>query len=135
MASIVFCVFPMAGTMNPSLKFARTLKARGHNVHYIGIPDCENYLKTTDLTLIPVFSRWFPKGYVDEVRRTQKPQSRKSRKANTGSFKPFFDALIEGTAVDFKAAIGRLRPDLILIPSGTFDSTVCEVLPKIWTGT
>jgi UDP:flavonoid glycosyltransferase YjiC (YdhE family) len=44
MARIVFCIGPLAGSVNASRRLAKALLAEGHEIYYTGIPDCEPYV-------------------------------------------------------------------------------------------
>jgi UDP:flavonoid glycosyltransferase YjiC (YdhE family) len=64
MARIVFIPFPETGHMNPSFKLSKALKARGHQVCYLGIPDFEEYLTGQGLEFIPIFEKLCPRGFI-----------------------------------------------------------------------
>lgn len=62
MAMILFMPFHWASDMNPSFVLARKLRDRGHRVHYLGIPDIADRIRSQGFDLTPVFSRAFPEG-------------------------------------------------------------------------
>src|SRR5262245_7754017 len=62
MANIVFFMLPETGHINSSLKIAKTLKSRGHQVYYFLIREFEDYIRDQGLGFIPFFEDIFPKG-------------------------------------------------------------------------
>ena len=62
MSRIGICIYPLAGPINASRNLARELPAKGHEVFYIGIPDCERFLASMNMPFVPIFERRFPLG-------------------------------------------------------------------------
>ena len=62
MATIAFLMLPEKGHINSSLKIAKTLKSRGHNVYYLQLPDFDEYISSQGLGFMPLFENIFPKG-------------------------------------------------------------------------
>jgi UDP:flavonoid glycosyltransferase YjiC (YdhE family) len=67
MVKIVFCIWHLQGEFNGSLKLAKSLKALGHHVCYLGIPDSENNSVQHGFKFIPILEKWFPKGFIRQV--------------------------------------------------------------------
>jgi UDP:flavonoid glycosyltransferase YjiC (YdhE family) len=63
MANIVFIMLPEKGHIISSLKLAKSLKARGHRVYYLQLPEFKEYICSHGLEFIPTFERSFPKRY------------------------------------------------------------------------
>lgn len=66
MASVVFIPYPETGHLNASLKTAKALKAAGHRVTYVGLPDFGDYVASQGLGFAPVFQDLCPKGFVQQ---------------------------------------------------------------------
>ncbi len=62
MAKIAFMPLPEIGHVNPTVKLARDLKQRGHQISYLGIVDHEEYISSQGLGFTSIFSRACPKG-------------------------------------------------------------------------
>ena len=62
MARIFFMMLPEKGHINSSLKVAKALKARGHDVVYSALADLEDYVRAQGLGFAPLFGGLFPKG-------------------------------------------------------------------------
>jgi len=63
MANIIFSILPEIGHINASLKIAKSLKSRGHQVYYLQLAEYEEYIRAQGLEFIPLLERKFPKGY------------------------------------------------------------------------
>lgn len=62
MSTIVFVMLPETGHVNASLKIAKTLKANGNRIFYLGISDFEDYIISQGLEFVPIMVDHFPKG-------------------------------------------------------------------------
>jgi UDP:flavonoid glycosyltransferase YjiC (YdhE family) len=62
MAIIVFMLFHWASDLNPTFALARKLRNSVHHIHYFGIPDIAERIRSEGFDFIPVFSRAFPEG-------------------------------------------------------------------------
>ncbi|HSP80802.1 MAG TPA: glycosyltransferase, partial [Myxococcaceae bacterium] len=67
MATLLFAPLPLAGHVNPTLKLARTLRARGHRVVYCSLRDVEEPLRAAGFEFVPVFESIYPKGVLAEL--------------------------------------------------------------------
>lgn len=63
MAKILFLMRPEKGHLNSSLKIAKTLKSRGHEIVYLQIFEFEDYVRNEGFEFAPWFGEYFPKGY------------------------------------------------------------------------
>jgi zeaxanthin glucosyltransferase len=62
---IGFVSLPFTGHLNPMAALARKIRARGHEVVFIGIPDVESMIRSAGLTFIPYCEEEFPVGSLD----------------------------------------------------------------------
>jgi UDP:flavonoid glycosyltransferase YjiC (YdhE family) len=106
MARICFLPLPEVGHINPTLKLARQLSLRGHQVSYLALLDFAEQVRANGLGFAPIFTRACPRG---TLRRLAESKVH------------FFDALLaeQATAADafaeVVAAIVQAGPDLLLI--------------------
>lgn len=63
MANIIFSILPETGHINASLKIAKSLKSRGHQVYYLQLAEYEEYIRAQGLEFIPLLEWSIPKGY------------------------------------------------------------------------
>lgn len=64
MANVVFAILPEMGHINASLKFAKGLMARGHQVSHLGLADFEPYIRSQGLRFVPMFADLYPRGFL-----------------------------------------------------------------------
>src|SRR5689334_19793332 len=62
---IGFVSLPFTGHLNPMAALARKIRARGHEVVFIGIPDVESMIRSAGLTFILYCEEEFPVGSLD----------------------------------------------------------------------
>lgn len=121
-AKIAFFILPNTGGMNASLKLAGDLKARGHDVFYLGLEDSEDYIASNQFRFVPVFRRYFPKGFFEEERKFQiLPVGFRYFQQQWHRlvyFKKFIDDLLAGGDEEFLSLLKDLRPDLMIFASG-----------------
>ena len=117
MATIAFCMLPLEGPMNGALSLAKPLRERGHQVYFVGMPDCEELVAPHDFAFVPIYSQWFPKGYM--------------RWWQSGGASPFrvflerrkivlrgrdhFRFLMRGGHHEFREVMEGVRPELLII--------------------
>ena len=127
MANIIFCTPPMTGPINSGLNVARELKARGHQVTYIGIADCESTLRANGFNFIAVYQQWFPKGWLtDYYRQFQEPGSYDFNRL----LMAFLDHLLGGGDEELLTVFQNLNPDLVIISASEFDSVFWGLLAQ-----
>jgi UDP:flavonoid glycosyltransferase YjiC (YdhE family) len=103
MSKIVFVQLPEMGHLNPSLKLARNLSAQGHEVSYVGLLDFQDYIRAQGLGFLSILEAACPRGFLQQNARKQQNS---------------YEWLVELTragAPEIYAALGRVRPDLLMI--------------------
>src|SRR5215475_12379968 len=110
MARIAFIPYPETGHLNPTLKLAKSLKSRGHQVYYLGLPDFERTITAEGLNFLPLFERLCPLGFLDQQAIARRI--------------PNFEAMLyegrkQGDAFqpeeEIRQAVQIIRPDLFLV--------------------
>ncbi len=115
MSTIVFVMLPETGHINASLKLAKLLKARGHRVCYLGLPNSGAVFVENGLEFVSLFEGVVADG----------PDSLQAIKASnleilTG-LQSLLDArnsnatLMEMLRQELGKAVQRLRPDLLIV--------------------
>ncbi len=66
MAKIIFVSYPETGHLNASFKIAKGLKANGHQVGYLGLPDFEEHIRNQGFEFVALFEGLCPKGFLLE---------------------------------------------------------------------
>lgn len=64
---ILFIPYPETGHMNPSLKLAKALKARGHEVSCLSFLDWEERVRAERLDFVPFFEEACPRGFREQT--------------------------------------------------------------------
>lgn len=103
MARISFIPLPETGHINPTLRLAKQLAQRGHEVSYLGLPDFEEQVRSQGLGFFPVLTSFAPRGSLKRLAE---------QRAN------LYDVLFqekEPLQRELAATIGALRPDLLLV--------------------
>jgi zeaxanthin glucosyltransferase len=116
MATIVFMPFHWASDMNPSFALARKLRDRDHRVHYLGIPDIADRIRSQGFDFTPIFSRAFPEGTLAKQYESEAQGKLYGVAEFMDRFRGTCEHLREG---ELERATRHLRPDLFLISSGT----------------
>ncbi len=116
MATIVFMPFHWASDMNPSFALARKLRDRGHHVHYLGIPDIADRIRSQGFDFTPVFSRAFPEGALAKQYEREAQGKLYDVAEFMDRFRGTCEQLREG---ELDRATRQLKPNLFLISSGT----------------
>lgn len=131
MANIIFCVHPIAGSVNASLKIAKDLQAEGHNITYIGVRDCEKFVSPNNFSFVALFEQWFPKGYfeIDEkLNGLSFLQKMQLARQFTQQMKDFINALMAGQDAEFFNTVKQLNPTLIITVATHYDSFIWSLL-------
>ena len=116
MATIVFMPFHWASDLNPTFALARKLRNRGHQVHYLCIPDTEPRIRSQGFDFTPIFSRAFPEGTLAKQYESEAQGERYGWAEFRDRFQGTCELLREG---ELNRAIRHLHPDLLLTSSGT----------------
>jgi UDP:flavonoid glycosyltransferase YjiC (YdhE family) len=109
MATMVFVFYPEMGHLNPTLKFARILQARGHAVHYFGLCDFEERVRSQGMSFIPMFESLCPKGFVRQAAESRVEIYEAVLLLARKSGVPL------NPAREFAGVVGKTRPDLFVI--------------------
>jgi UDP:flavonoid glycosyltransferase YjiC (YdhE family) len=110
---ILFIPYPETGHMNPSLKLAKALKARGHEVSYGSLLDWEERVRDEGLDFVPLFAEACPRGFIREQAaqmRMDPVQALINRAAQFSQGQPAAYIFREVEKV-----LSVARPDLILV--------------------
>ncbi|WP_186001860.1 glycosyltransferase [Corallococcus sp. Z5C101001] len=128
MATILFAPLPLAGHINPTLKLAKALRARGHRVVYCSLPDIEAALQGEGFEFIPVFSSIFPKGLVAEMSaKASQLRGRELRRLARDHIQRRNAVLQAALDGEYDRLLQALRPDLVLCDDRVIDlSIVCH---------
>ena len=116
MATIVFMPFHWASDLNPTFALAGKLRKRGHRLHYFGIPDIAERVRSQGFDFTPVFSRAFPEGTLAKQYESESQGKRYGVSEFRDRFRGTCELLREG---ELDRAIHQLHPDLLLTSSGT----------------
>ena len=132
MAVIGFCIHPITGSVHATLKLAKQLRTAGHQIYYLGVPDCEEYIDRYGFDFISVFGEWFPRGW---LKNDPSPTVSKSTlktffwvRERMRWVNKFIQALIKGEDKEFVDSIRRLQPRLIIIVATHYDSFIWALL-------
>jgi zeaxanthin glucosyltransferase len=122
MATLLFAPLPLAGHVNPTLKLAKALRARGHRVVYSSLPDVEDALQAEGFEFIPVFSSLFPKGLLAEMTekasRLRGRELRRLARDHVQRRNALLQAALDG---EYDRMLDSLRPDLVLCDDRVID--------------
>jgi zeaxanthin glucosyltransferase len=122
MAKLAFFVLPNVGSLHATLKIASDLRARGHDVQYLGLADSAAPIEAHGFSFTTVFERHFPLGYYEAQQRAHSSAHGLAQLAQgrrvARHFHSFFAALL-GTEGDALVGIFReLALDLLVLASG-----------------
>ena len=117
MATIAFCVAPMAGPVNGALHLAKSLRGRGHRVVFYGMLDVEDFVEPDGFPFVPVHGAWFPKGCLNAWRSSAAGPVRTflARRRSVMDYRAYFDFLLAGGEAEFLAALDTMKPDLLVV--------------------
>lgn len=131
MANIIFCVHPIAGSVNASLKIARDLQTQGHNITYFGVRDCEKFVALNGFAFSTLFEQWFPKGYfeIDErLKGLSFLEQMQLARQFTQQMKGFINGLMSGDDTEFFNLVKSIKPALIITVATHYDSFIWSLL-------
>jgi UDP:flavonoid glycosyltransferase YjiC (YdhE family) len=106
MAKIAFVPHPQMGHINPTVRLAKKLQQRGHQVEYLSLSDFESYISSQGLGFVPILSREMPKGFLAEQARRNLNSNHMWQRLHEVPWNPF-----DGIREQLKA----VRPDLVLV--------------------
>jgi UDP:flavonoid glycosyltransferase YjiC (YdhE family) len=116
MATIVFMPFHWASDLNPTFALARKLHNRGHCIHYFGIPDTADRIRSQGFDFTPVFSGAFPEGTLAKQYESEAQGNRYGIEEFRDRFRSTCDLLRKG---ELDSATRHVHPDILLTSSGT----------------
>lgn len=131
MSVIIFCVHPIAGSVNASLKLAKQLKEIGHQIYYLGVPDCEDYISQHGFDFIAVFGNWFSKGWFadgDNGQSNNVIRDFLQERAGNKWIRDFMLSLSKGEDTEFLNIIEKIRANLIIVVATHYDSFIWALL-------
>jgi zeaxanthin glucosyltransferase len=117
--------------MHATFKLAKDLVGSGHDVYYLGIPDCEPYVTLNGLRFVPMFAQCFPKGYMAFAwKRSSLAGVRKlvDLRKSTPLVESVFAFLMDKGRHEFKNVVKDLQPSICIVGSAYFESTVWALL-------
>jgi zeaxanthin glucosyltransferase len=136
MATIAFMLDHEEGHLLPTFKLARQLRARGHNVYYLGLADGGDFVRRQGFDFIPILEHVFPKGTMRTLRdfwwtaangngqgngkdgANGKPEQKEwyQQDGDAGEillYERYLGALVRGESLD--GVIRTLQPDLLIL--------------------
>ena len=120
MARIAFLPLSESGHINATFKLARQLRAYGHEVRYLALPDVESHIRSQGWDFIPIFEHLFPKGFVDGV-QTLLVSDAPRREKRAAALELRRRMAAQGSEVLFNADFeARLREHELLLVDSTY---------------
>ena len=113
MATIVIAMFPEMGHLNATLKLARALSARGHEVYYLGGSDRRAYIQKQGVQFISLDEGW--EGMGGTVSQLDLMEFLLEARLHCRPLDPYFAGVIEVFRQGMEALITYLKPDLFLV--------------------
>jgi UDP:flavonoid glycosyltransferase YjiC (YdhE family) len=110
MATILFFPFPETGHLNPTFKLARSLRARGHLVRYLVLPDFHDAVERQHLDVSCMFENAAPRGFIHQEACMSGTEIFEMLVSRAGELGQAFDPLREMQEIN-----RRFEPDLMII--------------------
>jgi zeaxanthin glucosyltransferase len=114
MSNIILIPHYWASDLNASFALARKLSRRGHQVHYLCVPENEERIRAQGFDFTPFFSRVFPKGSIEEQFSNEAQGTYGGLTAFREKFRGMCELLCQG---EMDSATSGLNPALILASS------------------
>lgn len=113
MSTVVFVMLPETGHVNASLKLAKSLRARGHRVCYLGLPGLEPVFARHGLEFVPLFEQTRADVSLEAIKSSNLEildalQSLLGANRST-------ETLLALLHAELRKALAKLRPDLFVI--------------------
>ncbi|MGZ3461362.1 MAG: glycosyltransferase, partial [Archangium sp.] len=117
MARIVFYPLAQVGHVNPTFHLAKQLRARGHDIRYLSLPDIEDHVRAQGWHFTPLFGDLFPKGLCDSLDAIMASSAPMSEKLKAGiemgeRMQAYFTEVLLGSS--FEAQLRESQADLLL---------------------
>ncbi len=128
MARIAFFVWPMTASIVCTLKLARDLRSKGHEISYLGMPECGRYVLPQGFSFTPLYASWFSERLADGD--AQDPNSRKGfdhARVRAQRVQALLRAIATDKDREFQYLMARMKPDLLIIHSSDFE----VILPSL----
>ncbi|MGZ3460419.1 MAG: glycosyltransferase [Archangium sp.] len=119
MARIAFFPLSQVGHVNATFKLARQLRARGHDIHYLSLPDVEDHVRAQGWDFTPLFGNLFPKGFRETTdtllgsKNTPAAEKRTAALELSRRLKAYCAEVLFSPA--FEAQLRESRTDLLLV--------------------
>jgi len=113
MATIVIVMFPEMGHLNATLKLARALGARGHEIYYLGGSDRRAYIEKQGIQFLSLDEGW--EGAGDTVTQQDLMEILLEARLHCRPLDQYCASVIEVFRRGLEALITYLKPDLFLI--------------------
>lgn len=114
MSDIAIIPHYWASDLNASFALARKLSRRGHQAHFLCVPESEERIRAQGFGFTPFFSSVFPKGSIEE----QFSNEAQGKYGGLAAFRERFRGMCERLrAGELERAIAGLNPALILASS------------------
>lgn len=110
MATIFFVPFPETGHLNATFKLAKSLKAHGHQVRYLVLPDFCEAVERQHLDVSRIFENAVPRGFINEESWESGIGTGRMLISRARELGGAFDPLRE-----IQEAVHRFPPDLLII--------------------
>lgn len=117
MANIVFILAPLIGSLNSSLKLAKTLRAHGHRVSYMGLADSAEHVLRNGFEFNTIYEKWFPKGLTakyDSIAAISGSARSNIFRSIIITRRAFLQALLAERDTEFQDSMRAIKPDLVV---------------------
>jgi UDP:flavonoid glycosyltransferase YjiC (YdhE family) len=112
MATIVIAMLPELGHLNATLKLARSLMARGHQIYYLGGSDRRAYIEKQRMQFVSLGEGL---GGRADGRQLDVMEFLLESRLHCRPLDTYFTRVVEVFRAEIEALIGRLKPDLFMI--------------------
>lgn len=132
MARVIFFVWPHTASVVSGLKLARDLGARGHEISYIGVAQCKEYVVAHGHQFTPLYEKWFgetPTEASHEIAATRSFwEGLRNARARIHGIRRLLNALASDQEREFQEIMARERPDLLIIHVSDFEVIIPSLL-------
>jgi zeaxanthin glucosyltransferase len=132
MKTIVFCVHPLVGGINSSLKLAKNLKGKGWVIVYFGVSQCRKYIEPHGFDFVTVYDDFFSEEVYFYDKSNIWPLSffvwLKNARLFWRNYKNFIKSMISGEDREIINLFEKYSPDLVLILTTEYDSIIWAIL-------
>lgn len=105
------------------------MRSDGHQVSYLGLSRCEQFVRPNGFHFTPLFEKWFPnEDAIEEEASLSFWQKITDARSYIKHIKAFIDALIAGEDQAFFDIVEMLKPDLVVVVATHYDSFIWALL-------